>query len=750
MDCIWSFDRSGRDRCLRLNWKRLLSYGCLLSVSLLSTFYPVRGVEAQEKLSCLKMTGTLLGKGVCPTAAYTVFTDVCSAKNDNWQTKLSNDCRTDPQEGKGCSAFIHRNGARGDQVLPVLWKGLNVSGVSEGACPDFTEDSTCTGVTFHMAPACGGDSECPAGQHKWPSNGNCYPCEEGKIKRNVGSEKAPNFQCRPRCEGLTGQAKTKCEECDISGGVACRCNQLKGPAQEICRCIAFGGGDACYKCPANTYKWPDKSCRECPPGSPYKWANGQCRVCPENLPFKWKSGQCKQCPEDRPYKIGFNNCSKCPADRPLLKGNRCLPDADADTVEDPRDNCPYDKNPLQEDTDRNNIGDACEGCKKRWKGASNATLLNGSSLKLRSMVLGPAYKGDEVTIESFLSSCEDPDVEIVTLQQQSGGVKTNTHQDEVIESEFTSLTSSFDQYFGKLTNTGKKAYGWARVSKICPVDTQVLSCPPSTADNCSQSQFQGWVNKTKIWEEQLATVYADHYPLLGDINIPIRVTEGLMMIPWIQNDAKEKPPYLAPAPVSYSTAQEEEELERIYASQPPGSLSPPDLVQLALEVVGCGGSRCSSEQWYKANLAGHNVLKNAAHLIRHTGPCTPDMQNGAWIPHAPNEKSATDLCNWYGKRFQDEKHRVRLNQKFTIAKNIARAIENPRPSCYDNANGLGPSYHMFAFGLVHWYSGGFANPIANFYEKKAQEGVGNNDRVYRRLNDMQADALLKGHQRIGS
>lgn len=119
------------------------------------------------------------------------------------------------------------------------------------------------------------------------------------------------------------------------------------------------------------------------------------------------------------------------------------------------------------------------------------------------------------------------------------------------------------------------------------------------------------------------------------------------------------------------------------------------------------------------------------------------MFHKAWVQHVPNERSTEDLCTRYGKGMPDEKLRLRLNQKFGIAKAIAQAITNPRPACYDNGNGLGPSYHIFAFGLVHWYSQGFANPIANFKEKKAQEGVGNDDRVYRRLNDMMADALLR-------
>jgi len=47
---------------------------------------------------------------------------------------------------------------------------------------------------------------------------------------------------------------------------------------------------------------------------------------------------------------------------------------------------------------------------------------------------------------------------------------------------------------------------------------------------------------------------------------------------------------------------------------------------------------------------------------------------------------------------------------------------------------------------VHYYSSGLATYPANFFEKQAQDEVGNeNDRVYKMLNDMQAEALVKGH-----
>jgi hypothetical protein len=38
----------------------------------------------------------------------------------------------------------------------------------------------------------------------------------------------------------------------------------------------------------------------------------------------------------------------------------CLPDDDMDGVPDTEDNCPFEANPLQEDTDQNGVGDACD------------------------------------------------------------------------------------------------------------------------------------------------------------------------------------------------------------------------------------------------------------------------------------------------------------------------------------------------------------------------------------------------------
>lgn len=151
-------------------------------------------------------------------------------------------------------------------------------------------------------------------------------------------------------------------------------------------------------------------------------------------------------------------------------------------------------------------------------------------------------------------------------------------------------------------------------------------------------------------------------------------------------------------------------------------------------------------------LTGHNVLKNAASLMRHTAGCTPDIYSQAWIDHPPSSKSADDMCRVYSGPETDSivvANKEVLNSKFTLWKNIAKAIGSYRPSCYDNGNSLGPAYHMFAFGLINFYSSSLLTYPANFKEKRDQIAVGNNDPVYRALNDMQAEAFVRGFlQRI--
>lgn len=326
-------------------------------------------------------------------------------------------------------------------------------------------------------------------------------------------------------------------------------------------------------------------------------------------------------------------------------------------------------------------------------------------------------------------------------------------QRKKVSTEFLSNTSDDERgekYAGKILNTGKDAFGWATIKKICPPDTQVLACPADTSNRCSTDAFNTWkAEKADVWEEQLATLIADHYPILPLVNL----IEGLQLIDWIQLDAMTQAPYLYPAPVGFSTQAEEEAVASIVATRSPGSLTMPDLMRIAFTVVGCGDTRCSGEQWIKAMLSGHNVLKNAASLMRNTGGCTPNIYNNAWVKHAPNAQTPEDICTFYSQRETDwiiKANRKVLNSKFTDWKNVARAIGSVRPSCYDNGNTLGPAYHLFALGVVHFYSSGLATYPANFYEKQAQIGVGNNDPVYKALNDLQADAITRGYRRANA
>jgi len=578
-------------------------------------------------------------------------------------------------------------------------------------------------------------------QHRWSSNGECYLCPEGQVWQDDGMGASG---CRPRCSGLTGAALAACEACPVEGGVACRCNQLQGAERELCRCVGFGGGSACFQCPADRpHKWSDSSCNPCPEETPHKWSSGSCQFCPEGQPHRWANGTCQVCPEASPFRVG-GSCSVCPSARPLRKGARCLPDGDGDAVEDAKDNCPSIPNPAQVDADGNGKGDACDKCAKSWKLPTGVTALSTKLEKLKTFA--NPYQGDKVVIESYLDSCADQDIEKVRLEQQSGGVAETTVQRQKVETKFVSATSSFDQYFGKIINTGKGVFGWAKVKAICPPDTEVLSCPAVTSDRCTPAQLETWKSQeVDTLETNLATLIADHYPIIATTNL-VRVVESLPVADWIQNDAMESPPHLVPAPISVSTAAEEDGFEQIVASYSAGSLSLVDLMRIAFEVVGCGGKRCSDEQWLKAMLVGHNVLKNTASLIRNTGGCTPDIYSRGWVRHAPTGNSPKDLCDYYQGPAPTEEIRKWLNSKFSRAKEVAKAIKVLRPNCYDNGNTLGPAYHLFAFGLVHYYSSGLATYPANFFEKQAQDEVGNeNDRVYKMLNDMQAEALVKGH-----
>lgn len=101
-------------------------------------------------------------------------------------------------------------------------------------------------------------STCPAAApYRWASNGNCYKCPEGQTWLDNGQGTAG---CQNRCAGLTGTALAECNKCDVSGGVACRCDQLKGEAKDLCFCSAFGGGAACFNCPPDQSRGADGTC----------------------------------------------------------------------------------------------------------------------------------------------------------------------------------------------------------------------------------------------------------------------------------------------------------------------------------------------------------------------------------------------------------------------------------------------------------------------------------------------------------
>lgn len=87
---------------------------------------------------------------------------------------------------------------------------------------------------------------CPAAApYDWASvpGDRCYPCPEGFARVEPGGA------CVDMCEGVANPQA--CLDCRAGGGgAACRCNQLPpGPERDLCACIAWDGGQACYKSP---------------------------------------------------------------------------------------------------------------------------------------------------------------------------------------------------------------------------------------------------------------------------------------------------------------------------------------------------------------------------------------------------------------------------------------------------------------------------------------------------------------------
>lgn len=359
---------------------------------------------------------------------------------------------------------------------------------------------------------------------------------------------------------------------------------------------------------------------------------------------------------------------------------------------------------------------------------------------------GTVRKGDKVTIETFLDSCLDSDVESLRVTQSSGGSWASQVQRRRITKTFTSNTRvKRERYLGKLTNTGKDAFGWARIVKMCPPDTVPPACPVNTSNVCSEAQLQAWKDDSVFsWETELIDLVERYRP--AGMSPLEGISDGTRIGLWVQNDAMDMPPYLSPSN-AFDTTAEESALEARLASAAPGSLNYPTVFKAALEVAGCGTGPCGQLQWIRAMFAGHNLLKNVAGLMRNTAGCTSDMHQKAWVKHSPNDQTAEDICKYYIARENEDAslkvHHEVLNSKYTIWKKIYTNIGSHRPACYDNGNTIGSVYHMFAFGIVDYYSSGSALEAANIFEKLSQLKVGNNDPVYRALNDMQARIFMR-------
>lgn len=276
-----------------------LPYYLLLPIELLVMTF-VLSFSASAEVKCFHFTH----KGNCNPAPYNYY-----ACGESYSIASN--------VGQQCSKAVDNILVDGTAVTPALGGSVSVEVLPANTVAPPTQDT----LQKVVRGSCSCQESCPTGMFRWSSNNRCYKCPEGEIYLDDG---AGNAGCKPRCEGLSGAALAECQQCNVSGGVACRCDQLTGMERELCFCSAFGGGDACFKCPASApYKWSNRSCNACPEARPYKWSTGRCDACPETLRFKWANGVCNRCPESKPYDDGKGGCSQCPPNKPLLKNGVC-------------------------------------------------------------------------------------------------------------------------------------------------------------------------------------------------------------------------------------------------------------------------------------------------------------------------------------------------------------------------------------------------------------------------------------------
>jgi len=755
---------------LKKNRTKALIASLLLGAGLV-TFLTVASREAAaspKETVCVTLAGAAEYCGKVPG---TINIQTCGDPRGTYTASLSNICGTWREEdGLSCHPTLNLDGVYTEVAYGLgHWYGIGAS-VKAGPCPQLPPGQCGQNYTLNDTFSSECSPACPAeAPHPWKSNGQCYPCEEGKVKRNVGTEKAPNLQCRPRCEGLTGQAKTSCEECDISGGVACRCNQLTGEARRQCKCTAFGGGAACFTPP------PAPPSRRPPPGSskpspPPPGSNNPSPPpsspppgyppspppppeCPPATPNRWSNGKCSQCPEHIP-----NFSAAC---------NKCfVSDADKDCVEDEDDNCPGKANRDQKDLNKNGFGDVCEPkCnKKALKVPDGAVMLTGSPRAIRKTA-PRIYKGDEVVFKAELDSCPDSppdnDNEAIRIKQKSNAlIQSSAVQGREITIKHNANANN-ETHEGFISNARGDAWGWTRMSYACPPlsTLEPLQCPKS--DFSCPSGNAAWQKLVKSWQDALISIGAQGY-----VGAPfpdfVYLGQAHDMMDWITNDAVKQPPYFYPGPFRYSTAAAEAALEKSILAEP-GKVDLPKVFELALRAAGCKNAprkACSAKQWVTALYAGHDLLKNAASLIRRTGPCMTQHVPDSWLrsriertsiddfiyhPHGPTanpREDAREICeNWYNTFQADQENRDFLRLKLAAYKAIARKLVNPRPACADNGNALGVYYHFFAMGLVDYYSQNLLGGPAASAESLAQLLSGNYDPIYATWNDSFAIAF---------